>query len=315
MIVLDKKPRIVVVGTRASALAIAQTKIVVALLRAAHPGLSIQTKRISTRGDRDRQTPLTKIGGRGIFVKEIENALLTGEIDIAVHSLKDMPIVQSDRLTVAAILSREDARDALVSRLGLSLEKLPKGGRVGTGSLRRRAQLRAFRSDLEIVALRGNVDTRLRKAATDAYDAVVLAVAGLIRLGRASEITEIIAPEIMLPAVGQGAICVEVRSDDLDLLELARCLDDPNTRAATTAERSFLRELGGGCRVPIAGYAVVVEKTLRLRGLVADISGTCIVRGKVIGPLTAARELGRGLAHQLLDRGGAQLLEQEDALG
>lgn len=277
-------------------------------LQALHPGVTLQIQHIRTEGDRDRQTPLTEIGGQGIFAKEIENALLTRSIDLAVHSLKDMPTVQPEGLTLAAVLPRADARDALVSRLGLPLAELPAGARVGTGSLRRQAQLRALRPDLEVLGLRGNVDTRLRKARSEMYDAVLLAVAGLARLNRADEITQILPPETMLPAVGQGAICVEVRKDDAQTLALLSALDDPATRAATAAERAFLRELGGGCHVPIAAYAEPAGDGLWLRGLVADVEGCRVVRGEARGPASRAEELGRDLARRLLSQGARDLL-------
>ena len=310
--VLSGRHGIVVIGTRASALAMAQTGIVVARLKAAHPGLSCHVKQISTVGDRDQSRPLTGIGGQGVFVREIDKALLTGEIDLAVHSLKDVPTAQPDESTIGAVLPRGDARDALVSRLGLPLQELPEGACVGTGSTRREAQLRALRPDLEIVGLRGNVDTRLRKATTEAYDAIVLATAGLVRLGRAGEITEILPPEVMLPAVGQGAICVQVRSDDREALEAVGHLDDAGTRAAVTAERSFLRMLGGGCRVPIAAHAVTDGDELWLRGLVSDRTGVHSVKGEVRGPSALASELGRNLAHRLREAGAAGLLASED---
>lgn len=303
--------RALVVGTRASALARIQAEQVLERLRSLCPERSFQVQYIHTSGDHDQQTPLTKIGGQGVFVKEIENALLAGAVDLAVHSLKDMPVVQPDGLVVAAVLPRGEPRDALVSRLGVGLARLPAGAVVGTGSLRRQAQLRAFRPDLRIVGLRGNVDTRLRKARSEEYDAVILAAAGLIRLGRADEITEILSPEIMLPAVGQGVIAVEARADDAETLAVTRALDDPTARAATIAERTFLRELGGGCHVPIAAYAEVLGSNLWLRGLVADAEGRRVARGEQRGPAARPEAIGRALALQLLAQGAATLLEAE----
>lgn len=308
---IEERARTLVVGTRASALARIQADRVVERLHALHPRLSFRIQPISTSGDRDRQTPLTQMGGQGVFVKEIEQALLAGSIDFAVHSLKDMPTTQPNGLILAAVLQREDPRDALVSRMGVGLAHLPTGARVGTGSLRRQVQVRAFRPDLEVVALRGNVDTRLRKARTESYDAVILAAAGLLRLGRAGEITEMLSPEIMLPAVGQGAICVEARADDVDVVHLLRSLDHAATRAATAAERAFLRELGGGCYVPIAAYAEVSDDALWLRGLVADAGARRVLRDEARGPAHAAESLGRALARRLLAQGAAALLETE----
>ncbi len=246
-------------GTRASALAVRQTEEVLAGLRAAHPGLAFEVRPVRTAGDHDQATPLADLGGEGVFVTALENALLAGEIDLAIHSLKDMPAEQPPGLAIGAVLPRADPREALVSRLGLPLEGLPAGGRVGTDSPRRAAQLRAFRPDLQVIGLRGNVDTRLRKARSDEYDAIVLALAGLIRLGQAAAVTAIIPPEIILPAPGQGGIAVEVRAGDGEALELAAALDDAPTRAATTAERSFLQALGAGCHVPVAAHARRLE--------------------------------------------------------
>jgi hydroxymethylbilane synthase len=304
-------PQMIVVGTRSSPLALAQVELVLGPLRAAHPDVAFELKHIHTGGDRDQKTPLALIGGEGLFVKEIEHALLAHEIDLAIHSLKDMPTVQPDGLTLAAILAREDPRDALVSRLGEPLAGLPEGARVGTGSRRREAQLRALRPDLRVVALRGNVDTRLRKSSTEDYDALILAAAGLIRLGFGPHITELLPLGVMLPAVGQGAIAVEVRTDDAATLDVVRELDDAPTRAATEAERSFLRELGGGCHVPIAAHCKTTEHGLWLRGLVAHVSGRPILRGAVHGPISQAVALGSDLAHQLLAQGASRLLSEE----
>ncbi len=297
-----------VVGTRASTLAQVQTGLVVAALQARHPELSFETRLVHTRGDHDRRTPLAELGGEGIFVKELEGALLTGEIDLAVHSLKDMPAVQPPDLVIAAVLPREDARDALVSQLGLPLAKLPHRARVGTSALRREAQLRALRPDLQLLPLRGNVDTRLRKVREGEYDAIVLALAGLVRLGRQAEVTEVLPLEAVLPAPGQGAIAVEARAGDAGVLAALEALDDPGTRAATAAERSLLRELGGGCHVPIAAHATVEGDVLYLRALVADLSGTAIVRSGRRGPMAQAEALGRALARELVRLGCAELL-------
>lgn len=298
----------IVVGTRGSALALAQTEMVVAALRTAHRGVEFDVKIIRTGGDRDQNTPLSEIGGEGMFVKEIEHALQSNDVDLAVHSLKDMPAAQPDDLTLAAILPREDPRDVLVSRHALSLRELPDGARVGTGSLRRQAQIRAFRPDLEVVGLRGNVDTRLRKAGTEGYDAIVLALAGLKRLGLADQVTEVLPLDVMLPAVGQGAIAIEARAVDVRTIELALRLEDSATRAAVEAERSFLQELGGGCHVPIAAHAQATAQSLWLRGLVADPEGKQVLRGAVHGARESAAQLGRELGRQLIDRGASALL-------
>jgi hydroxymethylbilane synthase len=223
-----------------------------------------------------------------------------------------MPTAQPSGLRLGAVLAREDPRDALVSRSGESLSQLPEGARVGTGSMRREAQLRASRPDLKILPLRGNVDTRLRKSSTDEYDAVVLAAAGLMRLGFGPRITEFLPLDVMLPAVGQGAIVVEIRADDAATLSVVGELDDPPTRAATASERSFLRGLGGGCHVPIAAHARATENVLWLRGLVAHPSGQPILRGAVHGPLGEADQLGADLARRLLAQGANDLLAAEE---
>jgi len=318
----------VVIGTRASRLALWQTNWVAQQLRALHPHIEIVIRTITTRGDTHTDAPLPQIGDKGLFTREIEAALVAGEIHCAVHSLKDLPtdsIVIASReaakqspnreseiassrqpllamthpLIVAAITEREDARDVLISRLNLSLDHLPRGARIGTSSLRRAAQLRARRPDLHIVNLRGNVDTRLRKAETEEYDAIVLAAAGVLRLGFANRITEFLPFDVMLPAPGQGALAVQVRADDAATLALVAPLDHAPTRAATTAERAFLRALGGGCQVPVAAYGEVNGNTLHLRGLVASEDGTRVVRGEVRGAVEQAEALGEKLAGML----------------
>lgn len=315
-----------IVGTRGSALARAQTDMAVVRLQALRPDLEITIQIIKTKGDLVQHKPLAGIGDRGLFTREIEAALLDGRIDLAVHSLKDLPTDLPPGLAIGAVLEREDARDVLVSRRGYSLDSLPLGARVGTGSLRRAAQILAYRPDLRIVDIRGNVDTRLRKAATEEYDAVVLAAAGLHRLGLAHYITAYLPLEVMLPAVGQGALAIEVRADDdgqgdeansrdAQICRLASLLDDFPTRAATAAERAFLRALGGGCRVPVAAYGEVVPATtaqglpdgdssgvglglLRLRGLVASPDGRQVWRGEIKGKPEEAEALGEELAQQ-----------------
>ncbi len=318
----------VVIGTRASRLALWQTNWVAQQLRALHPHIEIVIRTITTRGDTHTDAPLPQIGDKGLFTREIEAALVAGEIHCAVHSFKDLPtdsIVIASReaakqspnreseiassrqplfamthpLIVAAITEREDARDVLISRLNLSLDHLPRGARIGTSSLRRAAQLRARRPDLRIVNLRGNVDTRLRKAETEEYDAIVLAAAGVLRLGFANRITEFLPFDVMLPAPGQGALAVQARADDAATLALIAPLDHAPTRAATTAERAFLRALGGGCQVPVAAYGEVYGNTLHLRGLVASEDGTRVVRGQVRGAVEQAEALGEELARML----------------
>ncbi len=314
-----------IIGTRASQLALWQTNWVAQKLTALNPGIEIVVQTITTKGDKQTDIPLPQIGDKGMFTREIEAALLAGQIHLAVHSLKDLPteptpnviasgakqsptrdleiasshkplLATTNGLTLAAITEREDARDVLISRLRLGLERLPQDARVGTSSLRRAAQLRAHRPDLQIVNLRGNVETRLRKAETDEYDAIVLAAAGVLRLGYADHITEYLTLDVMLPAPGQGALAAQARADDVATLALVRPLDHAPTRVATTAERAFLRALGGGCQVPIAAYGEVEGETLRLRGLIADVDGVRVVRDEVSGDVEKAEEVGERLA-------------------
>ena len=301
----------VVIGTRGSTLALWQTQYVAEQLGAAKPCIEFQIKTIQTRGDLIRDRALSQVGGKGLFVKEIENALASGKIDLAVHSLKDMPTEQPQGLTLGAILERADPRDALVVRGGTGdLDSLPPGARVGTSSLRRRAQLLAARPDLRVLDLRGNVDTRLRNLHEGRYDAVVLAVVGLVRLGHADAIGHALPVDLMLPAVGQGALCVEVRGDDNATQSLISLLDHLPTRWATLAERAFLRRLEGGCQVPIGAFAQVDDGQIRLRGLVAALDGSRLVRDEIRGPAEQAETLGSDLAERLLAVGGEGILEE-----
>lgn len=298
-----------VVGTRASALALWQTEHVAKQLRAHLPGLQVAVRRIETRGDRVRDRALSLVGGKGLFVKEIEEALLAGEVDLAVHSLKDMPSEQPAGLMLAAILERADARDALVSRQGTGdLAALPPGARVGTSSQRRRAQILAVRPDLQVLDLRGNVDTRLRKLYQGDYEAIILAVAGLARLGHDDALDQALPPEVMLPAVGQGALCVEARADDAGTRARLAFLDHGPTRQATTAERAFLRRLEGGCQVPIGAYGQIEGDRLWLRGLVASPDGRHVLRDEVSGAAAQAERLGLSLAETLLAAGAGRIL-------
>jgi hydroxymethylbilane synthase len=300
--------RTIIVGTRGSALAQWQTNFVIRALKQLAPDLSIETRIIKTEGDKDQVRPLAEIGGLGVFTKALEDALLAHEIDIAVHSLKDLPTELVPGLTIAAVPEREDPRDCVVSRHKAGLIALPQGARVGTASARRTAQVLALRPDLNIVPLRGNVDTRLRKAASIEYDAIVLAAAGITRLGRAGEITEYLPLEQVMPDPGQGALAVEIRGDDAELAELVGQLDHAPTRAAVTAERAFLRALGGGCRMPIGAFGRVHDDEMDLQGLVASIDGKQIVRGQVTGRAADAEMLGTRLAVQLLIDGAGKIL-------
>jgi hydroxymethylbilane synthase len=295
------------IATRRSPLAKWQANHVADLLRRNEPGLEVRLHELVTRGDKILDVPLADVGGKGLFVKEIEDALLAGDAEVAVHSMKDLPAALAPGLVVGAVPVREDPRDALCSPRWKTLDKLPRGARVGTSSLRRGAQLKALRPDLSLEMVRGNVETRLRKA-SEALDAVVLAYAGLRRLGLDAHATQVFTPEEMLPAVAQGALALEARSaDGATLARLAR-LEDADTRVRTEAERGFLARIEGGCQVPIAGHATVRDGTVHLRALVASLDGLQIIRGERSGPREGARKLGEALAEDLLSRGAGDIL-------
>lgn len=303
-----------IIGSRGSKLALWQAEWTKSRLSELHPRTEISIEIIKTSGDVLKDAPLAVIGGKGVFTKELEEALLDRRIDLAVHSLKDLPTVLPDRLTIAAITEREDTRDALVLRDGLNIKKasirnLPRGATVGTSSLRRISQLKHLRPDISIKDLRGNVDTRLRKLDAGDYDAAILAAAGLRRLGLAHRISAPIEIEEMLPAVGQGALAIETRAEDEETRKLLAPLNDAATRAACTAERALLRALGGGCQFPIAAHALMNEAGLRLEGLVAAVNGEKIIRDSLEGAETEAAQLGEELATRLLQRGAATILK------
>lgn len=299
-----------VVGTRGSALALRQTQEIVDELERRHPQLRFPVKIIRTEGDKSSTVSLSRIGGRGVFVKELEAALGRGEIDLAVHSLKDMPSQMEKGLSLAAVSRRADVRDVLISRHQLPLAKLPPAAKIATGSPRRAAQLKAFRPDLRIEDIRGNIDTRLRKAAEGDLDGIILAAAGLLRMGWEDRITEYLPLEVSLPAVGQGAMVVEVRGDDGELMKILRPIDHYPTRQSVTAERTFLKGLGGGCQVPIAAYAQARDGLLEISGLVASPQGDRIIRQSMKGNVAAPEELGQALAERLLAMGAQEILDQ-----
>ena len=295
-------------ATRGSRLALAQSAIAAAALRAADPALEVDLVRVRTEGDADRSSPLREIGGRGVFVRAVERALLRGEADIAVHSLKDVPTAQAAGLTLAAILPRGDPRDALVAAGGRRLAALPPGARVGAGSRRRALLLRALRPDLAVAGIRGNVDTRLRKVAGGEYDAVLVAAAGLDRLGRLGEASQLFEPLEFPPSPGQGAIAVQCRSGDAGALARLRAIDHAPARAAAGAERGFLAELGGGCTLPVGAYAQPDGGLIALRAMLGAGDGAGGERprfGDAAGPAAGAEALGRGLARRLLAGAGA----------
>ena len=302
--------------TRSSALARWQTQWVIGALKSIHPGLVCEAKPITTQGDKILDKPLPEIGGKGLFTQELEAELLSGAGHCAVHSLKDLPVENPDGLTIGCMPTRADARDALVSARGYTLATLPSGASVGTSSLRRAAQLLAARPDLSIQALRGNVDTRLRKALDDQYDAIILAGAGLIRLDLTQHVTEWLQFDVMLPAPGQGALAVQCRADDQTTLGLLAKLEDESTRKCVTAERAFLSGLGGGCALPVAAYAATSDQSsvisfqspvIRLGGLVASEDGKKVV--KVTGEGMEALELGKQLADQAIAQGADEILK------
>lgn len=305
--------RTLVIGSRGSKLALWQAEHARERLQQLDPQIDIRIEIIKTTGD-VKKDPLSVIGGKGVFTKELEDALLDGRIDIAVHSLKDLPTILPEGLSISAICEREDARDALVLAAGsefdaAALGNLPRGAIVGTSSQRRLAQLRCwFGQDLVIKDLRGNVDTRIRKLDEGQYDALILASAGLVRLGLHDRISLRIPISHMLPAVGQGAIAIETRSDDDVALEATRKLDHRETRLACLAERAFLRGLGGGCQLPIAAHAIIEQKTLKLEGLVARPDGSKRIQDSLSGPPDQAEALGASLATSLIARGARALL-------
>jgi hydroxymethylbilane synthase len=297
------------IATRKSPLAMWQAEHVAAALKAAHPGIQVELLGMSTQGDKILDTPLAKIGGKGLFVKELEQGMLEGSADIAVHSMKDVPVELPEGLHLPVIMEREDPRDAFVSNEYADLEALPRGARVGTSSLRRQCQIMARRPDLELLPLRGNVNTRLRKLDEGEYDAIILAAAGLIRLEFGDRIRAFLTPEQSLPAIGQGAVGIECRLDDERVNHLMAPLHDADTASRVFAERAMNNRLEGGCQVPIAGHALLEGDELWLRGLVGSEDGRTIVRDEIRGHRDQAESLGVTLAERLLADGAAEILK------
>ena len=300
----------IVIGSRGSQLALWQANWVKSELERLHSNVDINIRVIKTIGDKIQDVPLAKIGGKGLFVKEIEEALLVKEIDLAVHSMKDMPIELPAELVVSVITKRESPLDALISKNGETLANLPQGATIGTSSLRRSSQLLKYRVDFEIHPLRGNVDTRLRKVKEGNYDAIILASAGLNRLGWASYITEEISDEVLLPAMGQGALGIETRLDDAKTYDLISALNHEQTNYAVTAERSLVGRLDGGCQVPIGAYAKIDDNLITLMGLVASLDGKMIYRSENVGPVGDAINIGQELGSKLLKMGANEILEK-----
>jgi len=302
-------PKQLRIGTRASQLALWQANWVKSELEKRYPGMEVTLTKIKTIGDKILDVPLAQVGGKGLFVKEIEEAMLRGEIDIAVHSMKDVPTDFPEGLGLHCITEREDPRDAVISR-NVRFGELPQGARIGTSALRRQAQLLKVRPDLQMVIIRGNVETRIRKLEDDNLDAVILAAAGLKRLGFTEKVAEYLDTDLSIPAIGQGALGIECRLDDAVITETIDFFNHPDTSYAVRAERALLKRCEGGCQVPIAAHGTVSGGVLRLVGFIAAVDGRRSVRGEVSGPVAECEKLGIQLADQLLGEGGKAILEE-----
>ncbi len=298
------------IGTRGSALALAQANWTKDKIEKNNPGIGVELIIIKTKGDIMQDVALVKIGGKGVFVKEIEDALLRGDIDLAVHSMKDVPAILPEGLEIAVTPEREDPRDVLVAKNRIKFETMPPRARIGTGSLRRGFQIRSIFPDVEIVPLRGNLDTRLKKVATEDLDAVVLAAAGIRRLGWISRVTQFIPVETILPAVGQGTLALEVREEDKAVRETIAFLNHPPTWRETRAERAFLGRLGGGCQLPLAAYAKTAGPDIKITGMLGTVDGRILIREEVRGPAASCDDLGTQLGEIILSRGGWAILDQ-----
>ena len=298
------------IGSRGSQLALWQARHIQSELEQRNTGISVTIKKIKTTGDKILDVPLAKVGGKGLFVKEIEDALLKNEIDIAVHSMKDVPAVLPEGLCIGVVTKREDPRDVLISRDGNGFSHLPSGAHIGTSSLRRISQLLNQRPDLNISPLRGNLDTRIKKLNSGAFDAIVLAAAGILRMGWEEKITEYLPINISLPAIGQGALCIECRKGDSAVLEQISWLGHTETGICIRAERAFLKRLEGGCQVPIGAYATIAGEILEIEGLIASVDGKRMVREKMVTSLDNPEEVGIELAERLLSQGGEEILRE-----
>ncbi|MZH02517.1 MAG: hydroxymethylbilane synthase [Nitrospinae bacterium] len=302
------------IGSRGSPLALWQANWVKDQLESYHPHIPVDIIIIKTSGDKIQDVPLAKIGGKGLFVKELEEAMLRKEIDFAVHSMKDMPIKFPFALCIAAVTKRENPFDALISKNNIKLDDLPKGAKVGTGSLRRMSQLRHYRPDLDLIPLRGNLDTRIKKLDTEGLDAIILAAAGLIRMGWEDKISEIISPDILLPAMGQGAVGIESRKHDVDNQILLADMDDEDTHLALDAERAVVTQLEGGCNVPIGAFATIQDDEITLKGLIASLDGKTVHQTESKGNKVDAKAIGRELGNKLLDMGGDKIMQEIHAM-
>jgi len=300
----------VIVGSRRSQLALVQTEWVIEQLRTFYPDTEFVIKEIVTKGDKILDVTLSKVGGKGLFVKEIEQALLDGEIDFAVHSMKDMPAEMPEGLILSSVPKREDPRDCLISQHNYTIDTLPKGARVGTSSLRRAAQILAYRDDIKIESIRGNINTRLSKLESEGLDAIILAAAGIHRIGWNDRIAQYIDTEISIPAVGQGALGIQARENDIETLDMLSKINDESTRILVTAERAFLNRLQGGCQIPIGAYADWAGEDVELVGLVASIDGEQIIKHREKGNKEDVIQLGVKVAEQLLHLGAEQILSE-----
>lgn len=305
-------PEKIIIGSRGSALALWQANWVKSQLEELHPGLEVEIKIIKTSGDRIQDVPLAGIGGKGLFVKEIEEAMLRREVDVAVHSMKDVPVRLPHGLGISAVAERENPFDALISRNGVKLDDLPKNAKIGTGSSRRSSQLLKYRSDLQIVPLRGNIDTRIKKLDSEGLDAIILAAAGLRRMGWEDRITEVISPKIILPAMGQGTLGMETRKNDHETLAALVDLDHERTHLALDAERAFVDELEGGCQVPIGAYATLNDEgdELSVKGVVSSLDGKTVYQLDKQGSPMDAKNLGRELGKDILKMGADKILKE-----
>ncbi len=299
-----------IIGSRGSGLALWQANWIKSQLEKLHAGLQVEITIIKTSGDKIQDVPLTKIGGKGLFVKEIEEALLRREVDIAVHSMKDVPMKLPYELEISVVTERENPFDALISKDNIQLNDLPKNAKVGTGSLRRSSQLLKYRPDLKIVPLRGNIDTRLKKLDSEGLDAIILAAAGLRRMGWGDKISQLIPAEIILPAMGQGAVGIETRKYDPNVFEAIMALDHAETHLALEAERAFVDVLEGGCQVPIGAYATLDDENITLKGLVASLDGKTIFQSSRQSPLVDAKKLGQELGKEILAMGADKILKE-----
>jgi hydroxymethylbilane synthase len=299
-----------IIGTRGSALALTQSGMIADLIRGRHPGLEVELQIIRTKGDIMQNVALSVIGGKGVFIKEIEEALLRNDVDLAVHSMKDVPAELPDKLEIAVTPLREDPRDVLISKGGRKLEEMPPGAKIGTGSLRRELQLKNRFPGFEIVPMRGNLDTRIRKLDTENLSGVILAAAGIARMGWSSRVSQFIPVDMLLPAVGQGVLGLETRRGDDRSLSVIEFLNDPVTFVEVGAERAFLERLGGGCQLPIAGFAKKTGEKIVIEGMVGSLDGKVVIRERAEGEAGDYRELGSGLAETILLRGGDVLLAE-----